>query len=170
MRMKAFLLAFLSVLMFPLMAFGETCPPVEVNLHEAAAQQEWWMVLLDFLLQLVTPVAIAVLTTLAGIAVQKWGKKLDADKQAALTRLLSGFIEGGISFAEEQGRKALKNGGEQTKSAEKLQAAVDYIQLQIASSGVASIATDDLVKLIEARLQAERTRPDGIVPSDPAEK
>jgi len=168
MRVKLFLLMVAFVMLFPAIAWGETCPPVEVNLNEAASQQEWWMVLLDALLQIVTPLAIAVLTTLAGIAVQRWGKKLDVDKQAAVTRLLSGIIEGGISFAEEQGRKALKNGGEQTKSAEKLQAAVDYIQSQIASSGIADVARDDLVKLIEARLQAERTRPDGVVPSDPS--
>jgi len=159
---------FAAVVLVPTLALGEPCPPVEVNLHEAAMpQQEWWMVLLDFLLQLVAPVAIAVLTALAGIAVQRWGKKLDVDKQAALTRLLTGFVEGGISFAEEQGRKALRAGGEQTKSAEKLQAAVDYVQSQIDASGVARIAQEDLVKLIEARLQAERTKPDGIVPSDP---
>lgn len=164
MRLKS--LAFI-VFFFPLAVFGEPCPPVEVHFIQQPAQQEWWMVALDFILQLVAPIAIAVLTALAGIAVRRWGRKLSVDKQTAISKLVATFIEGGISFAEEQGRKALKVDGTQTKSAEKLQVAVDYIKAQIASSGIADIARDDLVMLIEARLQAERVKPDGVIQSDP---
>jgi hypothetical protein len=47
--------------------------------------------------------------------------------------------------------------------------ATDYIQRQLDSSGLPGIAEEELVKLIEARLQQERSKPDGIVPDTPAE-
>lgn len=151
------------VFLFSAVALGEPCPPVDINLSVADQAQEWWMVLLDFLLQLVTPIAIAVLTTLAGIAVRKWGKKLDTDKQEGLIRLTDGIITSGLSFAEEQGRKALRTNKVKTESADKLQLAVDYVSQQLDSSRLPQIAEDELVKLIEAKLQIERARPDGAI-------
>jgi len=171
MRTFRFIFAFAVtavVVLLPMVAFGQAnpCPPVDVNLSVADQAQTWWMVLLDFFLQLVTPIAIAVLTTLAGIAVRKWGKKLDTDKQEALVRLTDSLITSGISFAEEQGRKALRSGKPQTEGAQKLGMATDFIAQQLSASGLPGIAEDELVKLIESRLARERAKPDGAVPSD----
>ena len=161
------LLAFASVFLFSLVAFGQPCPPVDVQvINEAAAQQEWWMVLLDALLRLISPIAVAVLTTLVGIAIRKWGKKLDVDTQDRLIGLTDSLIASGITFAEEQGRKALKVGEEQTDGARKLQHAADYINERLEESGLLTVGTERLQRLIEAKLHAERTKPDGIVPSD----
>lgn len=165
-------IAFIVVVMVPALVLGQEnpCPPVDVNLSVADQAQTWWMVLLDFLLQLVTPIAIAVLTTLAGIAVRKWGKKLDTDKQEALVRLTDSLITSGISFAEEQGRKALRTNSVKTESAQKLSMATDFIAQQLSASGLPGIAEDELVKLIEARLAQERTKPDGVIPDDDPEE
>jgi len=154
-------------MLFSSVAFGQPCPPVDVNLAIGEQTQTWWMVLLDFLLQLVAPVAIAVLTTLGGIAVRKWGKKMDADKQEALVRLTDNFITSGISFAEEQGRKALRVGNARTEGAQKLSVATEFVSKQLSSSGLPRIAEGELTKLIEAKLSQERARPDGVVPSVP---
>jgi hypothetical protein len=163
-------LVFAVVFVFSWSALGEPCPPVDVNLSVADQAQEWWMVLLDFLLQLVTPIAIAVITALAGIAVRKWGRKLDADKQEAIIRLTDGIITSGLSFAEEQGRKALRVDKVKTESADKLQSAVDYVKQQLDASGLPQVAEDELVKLIEAKLHQERARPDGVIEADGAEE
>lgn len=161
-------IVFVVVFVIPALVLGQEspCPPVDVNLSVADQAQTWWMVLLDFLLQLVTPIAIAVMTTLAGIAVRKWGKKLDTDKQEALIRLTDSLITSGISFAEEQGRKALRTDNVKTESAQKLSMATDFIAQQLSASGLPGIAEDELVKLIEARLAQERTKPDGVIPDD----
>jgi len=159
---------FAVLVLLPVMVLAQDnpCPPVDVNLSLAEQAQTWWMVLLDFLLQLVTPIAIAVLTTLAGIAVRKWGHKLDTDKQEALIRLTDNVITAGISFAEEQGRKALRADKVKTEGAQKLSMATEFVKTQLDQSGLSGIAEEELVKLIEARLAQERAKPDGVVPSE----
>lgn len=160
--------AFIVVFFVPLMVLGQQpCPPVDVNLSMDEQAQAWWMVLLDFLLQLVVPIAIAVLTTMGGIAVRKWGKKMDADKQEALIRLTDNLVTSGIGFAEEQGRKALRAGNVRTEGAQKLSVATDFVSRQLSSSRLPAIAEEELVRLIEARLAQERAKPDGVVPSEP---
>jgi len=158
------------VFLFSLVAFGQPCPDVDVQIvNEAAAQQEWWMVLLAALMQLVAPVVIAVLGTLSSIAIRKWGKKIDVDTQDKLITLTNSLITSGVSFAEEQGRKALKVGEDQTEGSQKLQHAVDYIQERLEESQLPQVGTEQLQHLIESRLNAERANPNGTVPSDTVE-
>jgi hypothetical protein len=163
------LLLFVAVLFVPTLVVAQPCPPcppVDVNLSVADQAQEWWMVLLDFLVQLSAPLITAILGVLGAWLVRKLTKKWDVEKQEAMVRLTDGFITSGIAFAEEQARKALRTDKVKTKSADKLQSAVDYIEGQLSSSGVQTIAQDELVKLIESRLQRERSRPDGAIPND----
>jgi len=164
------LLTFPVIFLFSMVAFGQPCPDVDVQVvNEAVAQQEWWMVLLDALLQLVAPIVIGVLGTLASIAIRKWGKKLDVDTQDRFIGLTQNLISSGVAFAEEQGRKALKVGEAQTDGARKLQHAVDYIQEQLEESRLPQMGTEKLERLIESRLHAERANPTGSVPSDPSD-
>lgn len=165
MRMLSFIV-FSAVLTIPVVAAAHPCPAVDVNLNMAEQAQTWWMVLLDFLLQLVAPLSIAVLTTLASVAVRRWGRKLDQDKQEALIRLTDGLVVSGVAFAEEQGRKALKAGGVKTEGAQKMSMATEFVSRQLAASGLPDIARDELTQLIESRLAQERAKPDGAVPSD----
>lgn len=156
------------VVLLPSIVMGQPCecPPIDVNVSTAEAVQEWWQVLLVHLMDAVAPIVIAVLGTLVSIAVRKWGKKLDAEKQDAVIKLTNDFIAAGIGFAEEQGRKALKDGAERTASADKMGSAMEFIQERLEASGLSRMAEVELTKLIEARLASERARPDGVVPGD----
>lgn len=158
------------VLLVPSMVWGQpcTCPPVDVNLSVAEQAQTWWMVLLDSLVQLSAPLVTAILGVLGAWLVRKLGKKWDLEKQESASKLVDGFVVSGVAFAEEQARKALRVGGVKTEGAERLQSAVDYVQRQIESSGIDRIAQDELVNLIESKVQQERARPDGVIPSEPA--
>lgn len=158
---------FVAVLIIPSVALAQPCPPVDVNLSVADQAQEWWMVLLDFLVQLSAPLVTGILGVLGTWLVRKLTKKWDVEKQEASVRLVDGFITSGVAFAEEQARKALRTDSVKTQSADKLQSAVDYIQQQIQSSGADTIARDELVNLIESRLHQERSKPDGVIPSEP---
>lgn len=166
--MKRFVPLFVFAVAFlvPAVVLGQPCPPVELNVTQDPPQQEWWMVLLDFLVQLSAPLVTGILGVLGTWLIRKIGRKWDAEKVETLVRLKDGLVTSGVAFAEEQARKALRNGEERTASADKLAAATEYIQGQLEQSGVGRMAEDELVKLIEARLHIERTRPDGAVPGD----
>ena len=158
---------FVLFVLFPSVVLAQPCPPVDVNLNVDEQVQQWWMVLLDFLVQISAPLVTCVLSVLGTWVVRKLTKKWDVEKQEAFVRLVDGFVVSGVAFAEEQARKSLKVDRVKTEGADKLQSAVDYVQRQISSSGVHDIATEELEKLIESRLQMERVKPDGIVPNEP---
>jgi len=157
---------FMTVILVSSIVMAQPCPPVDVNLSVEEQTQEWWMVLLGFLVQISAPLVTAILGVLGTWMVKKLGKKWDVEKQEAAVRLVDGFVVSGVAFAEEQARKALRVDKVKTDGAEKLQSAVDYIEQQISSSGVDNIARNELVKLVESRLHMERSRPDGVIPSD----
>lgn len=163
------LAAFAAVILVPSLVLGQPCPPVDINLSVAGQAQTWWMVLLDFLVQLSAPIVTMILGVLGTWVVRKLGRKWDAEKQEAVIRLTDNMIAAGVAFAEEQGRKALRVDKVKTESADKMQRAVDFVRQQLDASGLPSIGEEELKKLIEARLQQERTKPDGIIPSDLAD-
>jgi len=168
---KVLVLAIFAVaLVLPSIAAGQPCPPVDVNLSVADQAQTWWMVLLDFLVQLSAPLVTMILGVLGTWVVRKLGRKWDAEKQEAVIRLTDNMIAAGVAFAEEQGRKALRKDNVKTEGADKMQSAVDFVRQQLDASGLPNIAEEELKKLIEARLQQERAKPDGIVPSEPADE
>jgi len=169
--MKKFLIvtAFLSAFLLPSLVLAQPCPPVDVNLNVADQAQAWWMVLLDFLVQISAPLVTAILGVLGSWVVRKLTKKWDAEKQEATVRLTQNMIQAGVAFAEEQARKALRTDKVKTESAQKLQSAVDFVQQQLDMSGLPNIAEEELARLVEARLHGERSRPDGVVPSEPAD-
>jgi Bacteriophage holin of superfamily 6 (Holin_LLH) len=158
------LATFVIACLLPALAFGQPCSPVEVSVAEAAVQQqEWWMVLLDALVQLTAPLVTGILGVLGAWLVRKLTKKWEVEKQEKVLRLTDGLITSGVAFAEEQARKALRVGDAKTAGAEKMQAAVDYVKGQLDMSGLANVGQDELIKLIESKLHQERARPDGIV-------
>jgi hypothetical protein len=169
MKKLIILTAFVVVAVLPSIAAGQPCPPVDINLSVADQAQTWWMVLLDFLVQLSAPIVTMILGVLGTWVVRKLGRKWDAEKQEAVIRLTDNMIAAGVAFAEEQGRKALRVDKVKTESADKMQRAVDFVRQQLDASGLPSIGEEELKKLIEARLQQERTKPDGIIPSDLAD-
>lgn len=163
------LAAFAAVFVLPALVLAQPCPPVDVNLSVADQAQEWWMVLLDFLVQLSAPIVTMILGVLGTWVVRKLGKKWDTEKQEAVIRLTENMVGAGVSFAEEQARKALRTSAVKTESADKMQTAVDFIREQLDASGLPSIGEEELKKIIEARLHRERVRPDGAIASEPAD-
>ena len=163
------LAVFAAAFVLPALALGQPCPPVDVNLSVADQAQEWWMVLLDFLVQLSAPIVTMILGVLGTWVVRKLGKKWDAEKQEAVIRLTENMVGAGVSFAEEQARKALRTSKVKTEGAQKMQRAVDFIREQLDASGLPSIGEEELKKLIESRLHKERVRPDGAIASEPAD-
>lgn len=169
MRRLVFLIPFLLLFLAPSLVLGEVCPPcppVELNVSQDQPVQEWWMVLLEFLVQISAPLLTAILGVLGTWLIRKIGKKWDTENLEKVLKLKDGLITSGVAFAEEQARKALKSGEDKTDSAKKLSAAVEYIQEQLDNSGVEAIAEEKLVHLIEAKLHMERTKPDGVIPND----
>jgi hypothetical protein len=160
-------LLFVAVFLIPSVVLAQPCPPVDVNLLVADQAQEWWMVLLDFLVQLSAPLVTGILGVLGTWVVRKLTAKWDVDKRVAAETLTTNFITSGVAFAEEQARKALRTDNVKTEGAMKLQTAADYVQQQLSTAGVMEIGKDELVNLIESRLHMERVKPDGVIPSDP---
>lgn len=163
------LATFAVAFLLPLLVFGHPCPPVDIHLSVADQAQEWWMVLLDLLVQLSAPLVTMILGVLGTWVVRKLGKKWDVEKQGAAIKLTNNMVAAGVSFAEEQARKALRTDKVKTEGADKMQSAVDFVMQQLDSSGLPGIAETELKDLIESRLHQERSKPDGIVPSDPAD-
>ena len=163
------LAVFAAAFVLPALGLAQPCPPVDVNLSVADQAQEWWMVLLDFLVQLSAPLVTMILGVLGTWMVRKLGKKWDVEKQQAAITLTQNMVGAGVSFAEEQARKALRTSKVKTEGADKMQSAVDFVMEQLDASGLPAIGEAELKKLIESRLHQERSKPDGIVASEPAD-
>ena len=169
-----FLVTIVVVFILPLIAFGQPCEcsPVTVSIAPVAAAaaepvQEWWQALLVGLMDSALPIIGTVLGTFATLAVRKWGKKLDTEKQDSIIKLTNDFIGAGIGFAEEQGRKALNDGADRTEGADKMAEAMGFIQERLKASGLDKMAEVELKRLIESKLAQERVKPDGVVLSEP---
>lgn len=169
MQRFVFLVTFV-IISVPWVVVGQPCPPVDVNLSVADQAQTWWMVLLDFLVRLSAPLLTTVLGVLGAWFVRKLTRKWDTEKQEAICRLTDNLITAGVAFAEEQARKVLRVENVKTESADKLQAAINFVQTQLDQSGLPNIATLELTNLIESKLHQERTKPDGVVLSETTER
>lgn len=170
MRAILFFMTAVAVFIVPLIAFGQPCEcsPVTVNVVPAVEPiQEWWQALLVGLMDSALPIIGTVLGTFATLAVRKWGKRLDVEKQDGIIKMTNDMIGAGIGFAEEQGRKALNDGAERTPGAEKLNSAMEFIQERFKVSGLDKMADVELKCLIESKLAHERAKPDGVVPNTP---
>jgi hypothetical protein len=155
------------VLSIPSVLAAQPCPPVDVNLSMDEPTQQWWMVLLDFFVRISAPLVTAVVGVLGAWVVRKLTAKWETEKQEAVGRLVDGFVVAGVALAEEQARKVLRVSGLRTPGVEKLQTAVNRVEDQIRASGLPEIMRSEITSLVESRLQMERAKPDGIVPSDP---
>ena len=150
----------LMVLMVPALVFAQStgncppCPPVTVAVTPAI--QEWWEVLLSHLVEIVGTLVLIIVPVLVRKALQKWGSKMSAEGQLAVQKLTDGILGGAVAFAEEQAKKALDAGEERTPGAAKLDSAVEYAMTQLRQSGAEDIARDELVRLLEAKLNMQR--------------
>jgi hypothetical protein len=159
-KWMAMFLTVLTMLLIPVLVLAQTigdpspCPPVTVSMEPVI--QEWWEVLLSHLVEVVASLCMVILPILIRAAINRWTKKLDADKQLAIQRLIDGILSGAVAFAEEQAKKALDAGQEKTPSAQKLDTALSYARDQIVASGVGEVSREQLEKWLEARLHMQR--------------
>lgn len=120
--------------------------------------QEWWQVLLSRVLEIavvvLTPTLIVLGRALAASMAKKSGIEL-AERQYAL---IDELVNKGVSFAHEQGRKALK-ADKAMAPEDKAAAAVDFVDKGINQLGLPSAGKDLLLQLVEARLNQRRDDP-----------
>lgn len=157
MKRLAQLVALLVVLLIAATAGAQDCPPcapVTVSL----AQQEWWQMLLSHLVEIVASAVLLVVPVMFRAALAKWATKLTAEKQLVLAKLFNGILLGAVAYAEEQARKALREGSPVPNGVLKLDLALEYTEREIQRSGLPSMVRADLERLLESRLQLERGR------------
>jgi hypothetical protein len=128
------------------------------SLAFSQANQAWWQVLLTHLIEIaavvLTPALIVVSRAFAASLAKKANIEL-AERQFAL---LDDLVNKGVSFAHEQGRKALKSNG--TISAEdKKAAAVNFVAQGINHLGLPGAGQELLTQFVEAKLNLRRDDP-----------
>lgn len=107
--------------------------------------QVWWQVLLSTLLQVLTPVIVAVI----GILINRLVKSEQNRK------IIKDAIAYGVGYAEEAARKALKDGSP-ISSDDKLAMALDQAAKFMSDNGITDYAKDKLTSGIEALLGMTR--------------
>jgi len=130
---KISLVAFLFVLFIPALAFA------------ADGQQAVWQVILQHLMEIVVALGVPVLLILLKTYLKKKG--IEAD-MGTLNELLSKAV----GFAEQMGKKALKDGAEQTDNAQKLDWALSKGRELAEANKLDQWVVDKLESLIEAKL------------------
>lgn len=105
-------------------------------------------------------IAAGLIMTYLGYVIRKYVK----DK--GMADMLEQSMTKGVAWAEEQGRKALKTGAP-IKSDTKLELALEFVLRELQDRGYPELAREKLARYLEAKLSAERAKPDGVVPSDP---
>lgn len=131
---------------------------------EGAEQQELWQSIISELIMVVfalaTPVLLVLLTKLVRVARDKWG----VDVSAAHEQLIMGVVKQGLAYAEEQSRKALKEGKPPKTGDEKKIEAVRFISSKLESLGVVSWGAEKLGELVESALHMKREDPNDPTP------
>jgi prepilin signal peptidase PulO-like enzyme (type II secretory pathway) len=141
-------LTLLAVLCFVSAAFGADPTPVP--------QEPLIVSFLAYAIK-VLGVAIGVVVTwllslLASYLKKKYNWNLSTSEQA----WLSDQIDHGINYAEEQGRKAIKNKATSLTMNEKAEHAFSFVWSLLEAKGVQSWTQDQIKKFIESRLHVTR--------------
>jgi hypothetical protein len=128
---------------------------VLVMLSTGCDSGEVWGTVMENLLPIVSAIVLPVLLILVRKFIQWLEIKLDFEiSEAAELKILS-LIEEGIRYAEEQAKKALKD-GEKLSAESKLGLAIEYVVERCKDLGLPELARDKLVKLIEAKIVITR--------------
>ena len=100
-------------------------------------------------------VSFPVVLALVGVLLAHLKKKYGWEMGCQMKQMLDGLIIDGISYADEQAKKALGKAGK-LPSDSKLKMAVDFVAAQVDDLGLPQKGGDALAKLIEAKLNTER--------------
>lgn len=96
-------------------------------------------------------IVVMLLQWLRTYAKKKWNINI-TDKQF---QMVTGLATQGIEYADEQANKWAK-AGERSSGAKKLDAALEFVNVQVKELKLDEMARDALVKLIEAQLPKKR--------------
>jgi hypothetical protein len=139
---------FLTVLIVTSTAFAQDA---------AADGQEFWHSIVAHLLEIVVVVATPLVLLLVRKLIQVLADKVGVEVEERYMVLADEWVGKGIAYAEEQAHKALKEGKEPVKGAEKQIMAVEFIADALEGTGLVNTGKDALAKLVEAKLQLERS-------------
>lgn len=124
----------------------------------AQETQAWWQLALTHLIEIaitvITPSLIIIARTYAKVLAERNGIEL-AERQYTL---LDDLVNKGVSYAHEQGRKALK-ADKPLSSTEKHAAAVEFVNSGLKHLGLVDASKDLLAQLVEAKLNLRRDDP-----------
>ena len=119
--------------------------------------QAFWQEALVQVMELVLIVATPIVLVLGRKALQVLEKKFDIDIEEKQERKVDEVILMGVSYAREQGRKALKAGKDPIPGEEKKRMALDYITRTLDSTNATHWSRDRLEDMVEAKLNLVRT-------------
>lgn len=130
---------------------------------DASGQAFWQAVVSNLvwvLFALATPILVVLVQKLLSIAKDKWSLDISTSQE----ELVMNAVRQGIAFAEEQSRKALREGQPARSGDEKKNEAVEFIADKLDTLGVVTWGGDQLGNLVEAALYSKREDP-----ADPTE-
>lgn len=116
----------LAVFLFAFLFLAQTTPSV---------QPAWYLILLDHLLGIVCAIVIAILPFITKKLFAVLHTKWKIDISQATQDQIDGLAFSAVNFAEEQGRKAIKN-GKKVSSEDKYANAVKYFTDMMKLSGL----------------------------------
>lgn len=104
------------------------------------------------LFALAVPIVLVLMQKLVQVTRDKWG----IDISAAQEELVMNAVRQGLAFAEEQSRKAMKEGLPPKSGDEKKIEAVRFISEKLKTLGVLDWGSEKLADLVEAALHMKR--------------
>ena len=141
---KVFVLLFLTILALALVGCSKE--------YAESASVEIFTPIIHWLFVIAIPVVLALFGALLAYIKKKHGWEMWKE----MKEMLDGLIVQGISYADEQAKKALKKAAKPLPPEDKLKTAVDFVATQVEDLGLPQKAGDALAKLIEAKLNEER--------------
>lgn len=129
-----------------------------------AEGQAFWQSIVGSVVEIVVVVATPLLLLLARKVVRVVEDKTKISLSDQQEMMLESWVEKGIAYAHEQGRKALKENKKPLKGDEKKIAAVDFIESALKSTGLINLGRDKLEQLVEAKLNMQREEDDRVKP------
>lgn len=138
-----------------------------VGCGDAAAGegQVLWQSIVEHVLELVVLVATPLVLLLVRKLVRVLEDKTKINVAERHESMIDDWVSKGIAYAHEQGRKALKSGRKPPSGEKKKIEAVEFISEALKNTGVVSLGSDALAKLVEAKLNLEREPDDAEKPS-----
>lgn len=140
-----YLITVLGYLSIPTIVFAQTT-------------QAWWQVLLSHLMEMAVVVLTPSLIVLSRAFAASLAKKNHIELAERQYALLDDLVNKGVSFAHEQGRKAL-NAGNPLAAEDKAAAAVNFVNSGINHLGLPGAGKELLAQFVEARLNLRRDDP-----------